>query len=135
MSELSAHGILYPRQRIFRVLVLPHSDDSPPGFTRQTVRLTVTILIPLQLRRPIVHVRAWGVPVERAPVPEAAIHEHRDPTADPDNVRAPANVREWQAPIHSVPPYARAPQGLTQTKLRARVPTSRHSLHPSPGVL
>jgi hypothetical protein len=59
-------------------LVLPDPDDTPAGRLECGVVPPVACDVPIQLRSPVSHVRAWVGPVLRTLMPKAAIYEDGD---------------------------------------------------------
>jgi hypothetical protein len=64
-----------------RVVVLPHSDDGPAGALELGGGVSVTLDVPRDLAVPVPLVHRRASTVVAASVPEAAVHEDRDPDA------------------------------------------------------
>src|ERR1700752_5091482 len=88
----------HPRD-IFFQLMLPDSNNSPSERAQLLRRLSVALLVPLDLVRPEAAIGSGLDPMFGAAVPKTAINEGRYLRGDKDNVR-----RAWQiAPMQSEP--------------------------------
>lgn len=99
--------------------MLPESQHHPTGVIQSRSRLSVTALVALQLRQPIVRIRLRHHEVFRASVPEAPIDEHRDPATREHNVCRSSKCR-FGTEVCSVPQSARV-QERPHGPLRDRI--------------
>src|ERR1700722_2815857 len=92
-STASVHDALDPSCCTGWVLVFPHPNDLPPGLSKPSISVTVTLPVPPELLFPPLGVRSWACPVLRARMPEAPIDHHRNSTGSEDDVGAPPQPR------------------------------------------
>src|SRR5581483_2646418 len=59
------------------ILVFPNPQDQPSGLPEPSIRVGVAPSVGLDLLPPELRIRFGPSAVLRAPVPEAAVHEHR----------------------------------------------------------
>ncbi len=88
-------GRLDPSRSHRHFFVLPHSDDSPASLLKSPIGVGVPLSVASQLVRPPRGVRTGARRMLGTRVPEAAVHEHGDPSADECHVdgspRAPGH--------------------------------------------
>jgi hypothetical protein len=102
--------------------VFPHLNDFPASCVQLADCLAVPVSRPLYLCPPPLAVVAWPGAVVGAPVPEAAVHVHRDLSPGKDDVRAPATERRQRRPLDMEAETLSVKRGA-QTLLGARVPS------------
>jgi hypothetical protein len=111
-----------------RVVMLPDAEYGPAGFTQHRVNLSVTTNVSINFGNPIIDIAAWLPIVLRAPVPEAAVDEHRDLCANEHHISRTANTGDWapRNPITKAAPVQHRSE--SQLRLRVPAPISLHRL-------
>jgi hypothetical protein len=123
------HGHGDPERRCLWILVLPDPNNSPTSGRERSVVASVSIEVAAQLGLPVGGVRRWQDAVLRAPVPEAAIHEHCDALTGKHEIGATPQTRQRRDMLAK--PKAESVHRRSHGYLRASVPRAV-SLHDAP---
>lgn len=103
------------------ILVLPHSQHSPPGGGQDAVSVSIPCSSSVHFCGPVASVRLGDREVLRAPVPEAAVDEDRDFLAWKDDIGSPAYAFD-RGSVDEVA-QASTVQLRPQLQLGTRIPT------------
>jgi len=87
-----------------------------PPISELTKHPPTSVPVPADLLRPKCTARLWRSKVSGTSVPEAPVHEHRDPGSTADQVRT-----TWHVPRIASEPYTRGPHGPAKEEFRLRV--------------
>src|SRR5271166_6595067 len=82
---------------LFTIVVLPESQHGPTALPQNLVHTPVSVLVAVDLVTPPVGIGFRGRAVDGAPVPEAAVQEHNEPTTAPNDVTLKLLVGEESA--------------------------------------
>lgn len=83
----------YPSGGFLRLDMLPDPEHPPPLLRGHPIGFLVPLLVPLELRYPVVRVSGRDRPMLGAAMPEATVDEDRQTGADEDDVRSASLVR------------------------------------------
>lgn len=122
-----SQGCLDEAHGVSHLLVLPHPDNRPTGLDQQLFRLPIPFDVATKFGRPPCSVRLGPCGMQRAAVPEAAVHVDGNTASRECDVDGPA-AASWYRPGDSVA-MPSSVEGASEGELRRR-PLPELSPHP-----